>query len=95
MIKATAFVVVLGKVTSKVGSTLTSFNKFTKSVKDAGGILKWITSPAHLVVLAITAILVVVALLVIHWKEVCEFTKKVKTKLTELKEQALDKLKMY
>ncbi|WP_209016925.1 phage tail tape measure protein [Clostridium botulinum] len=93
IIKATAFIVILGKVTSKVGSTLKSFNKFTRSVKDAGGILKWITSPAHLVVLAITAILVVLALLIIHWKDVCEFTKKAKEKLIELKEQALDKLK--
>lgn len=60
----------LGKVLKIGGKLNFKLADFAKSVGKAGGILKWITSPANLFMLKILAIIIVVALLIKYWDKI-------------------------
>ncbi|RXI70499.1 phage tail tape measure protein [Clostridium tetani] len=69
IVKATLFIVILGKVTKGIGDTLRGFRKFTNSVKNAGGIMNWLTSPGMKVVAIILLIIGIVYILYRAWTE--------------------------
>ncbi|MCD3320812.1 phage tail tape measure protein [Clostridium botulinum D/C] len=84
---------VIGKITTTLSTVSFKFVDLYRDIKNAGSIMKWLISPGHLVVLGLLAIVVVAALVITHWKQICEFTKKVKKALITLKNNALDKVK--
>ncbi|BDR84872.1 phage tail tape measure protein [Clostridium tetani] len=83
---------VIGKITTSISKTITGINKLSSSIKKAGGIMSWLTSPGHLVVIALIAIVTTTALVIKNWDEICKISKEVKEKLIELKDNALDKV---
>ncbi|KEI18201.1 phage tail tape measure protein [Clostridium haemolyticum] len=83
----------VSKIGKSISNTITSINKLTNTIRNAGGVLAWLSSPGHLVVLSLLAIAVVAAVLITHWKQICEFTNKVKKAFVNLKNNALDKVK--
>lgn len=83
----------IGKITTTLSAVGFKFVDLYRDIKNAGSIMKWLTSPGHLVVLSLLAIVVVAALVITHWKQICEFTAKIKKTLINLKNNALDKVK--
>ena len=69
IVKATLFIVVLGKITRSIGGALTGFRRFTNGVKQAGGIMAWLTSPGMKVVAIILIIVGIVYILYKAWTE--------------------------
>ncbi|AJA42597.1 tail-tape measure protein (endogenous virus) [Clostridium phage phiCT453B] len=84
---------VIGKITTGISKTITGINKLSSSIKKAGGVMSWLTSPGHLVVIALIAIVTITALVIKNWDKICKTAKEVKEKLIELKNNALDKVK--
>lgn len=84
---------VIGKITTGISKTIIGINKLSSSIKKAGGIMSWLTSPGHLVVIALIAIVTTTALVIKNWDKICKTAKEVKEKLIELKNNALDKVK--
>lgn len=63
-------ILVVGKLTKKIGDTVSYFTHLSKNISDAGGVLKWFCSPGHLVVLAILALIAVAVIIVLNWGKI-------------------------
>lgn len=71
----------LGFVVTKVGAGIGVFAKFAAGIKKAGGVMKFLTLPAHLVVLKILAIIAVVAVVIAVFVKLYRTNEEVRDKL--------------
>jgi TP901 family phage tail tape measure protein len=75
---------IIGELTTNVGGVIKGFGKLGGSIKTAGGVMAWIKSPGHIVVLAITAIIIAIALVIKYWPQISAFVSKNKVLLIGL-----------
>lgn len=66
----------MGGLIKTLGEIKDSFTKVQKNIRDAGSILQWLNSPAHIAVIAIIAIIVVIAVLIRYWPQISAFIKR-------------------
>ncbi|WP_052219551.1 phage tail tape measure protein [Clostridium tetani] len=74
---------VIGKITTGISKTITGINKLSSSIKKAGGLLKYFTSPGHLVVIILAAIAVTALLVYKNWDKLSKIFKKVGKELSK------------
>ena len=71
---------VIGGLTGRngIGGLVMHFASLSKAIKDAGGIMQFILSPGHMVVLAIVAISAAIVLVIKYWPQINAFIENVK-----------------
>lgn len=74
---------VIGKITTGISKTIIGINKLSSSIKKAGGLLKYFTSPGHLVVIILAAIAVTALLVYKNWDKLSKIFKKVGKELSK------------
>ena len=83
---------VFGKVFDSIHNVIDNFGKLAGAVKRAGGIMKMITSPAGIAVMAIAAVAAVAILVYKNWDKIVEAFNKVKTAIGKFVESAGEKI---
>ena len=83
---------VFGKVFDSIDGMIKNFGKLAGAIKRAGGIMKMITSPAGIAVMAITAVAAVAILVYKNWDKIVEAFNKVKTAIGKFVESAGEKI---
>jgi TP901 family phage tail tape measure protein len=70
-------ILIIGKLTHGIGQTIDGFTRLSKSISNAGGILKYLATPGGIVIVVIMAIAVAAFLLIKYWGPISTFFKKV------------------
>ncbi|WP_051539880.1 phage tail tape measure protein [Clostridium ihumii] len=70
-------ILIFGKLTTKIGKTIKSISNLSKGIKKAGGVMAYLSSPGHKVVLIMTAIALVALLVIKNWDKISATFKKV------------------
>ncbi|HEX2986102.1 MAG TPA: phage tail tape measure protein [Caproiciproducens sp.] len=69
---------VISGITTNIGRLVVGFGKMENGIKQAGGVMKYILSPGHMVVLAIVAISAAIILVIKYWPQINAFIENVK-----------------
>lgn len=85
-------ILAFGKLIKTIGSIDRSIGRTVKSIQRAGGIFQWLTSPAHLLVIGLIALIAVIVLVATHWDQIKKKAQEVSDKFNELKKGSIDKL---
>lgn len=73
-------ILVIGSLTTKIGTTIIKISKLAGAIKKAGGIMAWLTTPGHIVVMVAIAIALVALLVIKNWNKISSlFTKVAKS----------------
>lgn len=83
---------VFGKVFDSIDGMIKNFGKLAGAIKHAGGIMKMITSPAGIAVMAITAVAAVAILVYKNWDKIVEAFNKAKVAIGKFVESAGEKI---
>lgn len=73
----------IGKITTGISKAINSINKFSNGIKKAGGLLKFLTSPGHMVVIVLMAIAVTALLVYKNWDKLSAVFKKAGKSISE------------
>lgn len=85
-------ILAFGKLIVTIGSIDRSIGKTIRSIQRAGGIFQWLTSPAHLLVIGLIALIAVIVLVATHWDQIKKKTQEIADKFNDLKKGSIDKL---
>ena len=75
---------------SAIGAPIKKIGEFGRSIKVAGGLLKWLTSPANIAIMVVAAIAVAAFLIIKNWSKVKVFLANVKDWFSNAFEKAKD-----
>ena len=63
-------ILTLGKVVHSIGNTIGTFTKFSRTIADAGGIMKYLATPGGIVIVVLIALVAAAILVATHWDQV-------------------------
>lgn len=63
-------ILTLGRVVHGIGNTIDTFTRLSRTVSNAGGIMKYLATPGGIVIAVIAALVVAAILIVTHWEKI-------------------------
>jgi len=86
-------ILTLGKVVHGIGDTIGTFTKFSRTIADAGGIMKYLATPGGIAIVVLIALAAAAILVVTHWDKIkkafTDFKKVLKDNETAIRNVAI------